>query len=89
MQGVGRLTSYILFAAANTVDLSIVILLNGDCRLVRAFDQDVDFALGSSADRADGETVRVPVGEGRRLVGRHFFARATGPGPCRITQRGV
>lgn len=57
--------------------------------VLRAFDQDVDFALGSSADQADGETVRVPVGEGRRLVGRHFFARATGPGPCRITQRGV
>ena len=57
--------------------------------VVRAFDQDVDFAVGATADQPDGDTVRVPVGEGRRLIGRHFFARATGPGACRITQRGV
>ena len=57
--------------------------------VVRAFDQEVEISLGDSADAPSGETTRVPAGEGRRLVGRHFFVRGTVPGPCRITQRGL
>ena len=68
---------------------------DGDARkdlevVVRAFDREVEFALGTGADAPDGDAVAVPAGEGRRLVGRHFFVRATaGGGACRITYRGI
>jgi len=58
--------------------------------VVRAFDQDVQFTIGTGADAPGTEPVTVPNGEGRRLVGRHFFVRpATAGSPCRITQRGL
>lgn len=57
--------------------------------VLRAFDQDVEFAIGADANGPEGDTVRVPAGEGRRLQGRHFYARATANGPCRITRRGI
>jgi hypothetical protein len=57
--------------------------------VLRAFDQDVEFVKGQDAETPGPDPVRVPVGEGRRLVGRHFFARPTGQGACRITRRGL
>ena len=58
--------------------------------VLRAFDQDVEFATGKGANQPDDESVTVPRGEGRRLTGRHFFARPTAPGAaCRVTQRGL
>jgi hypothetical protein len=59
--------------------------------VLRAFDVPVLFACGEERSRPrEEDAVRVPVGEGRRLVGRHFFARpvaadATG----RVTVRGL
>lgn len=58
--------------------------------IVRSFDREVEFAAGESADAPDGEPVRVPVGQGRRLAGRHFFVRPAEAGAdCRISYRGV
>ena len=58
--------------------------------VVRAFDQDVLFTTGATPDTPDGQSVTVPNGEGRRLVGRHFFVKPTAAGSaCRITQRGL
>jgi hypothetical protein len=57
--------------------------------VVRAFDQDVEIVLGEDSSTPGSGVVRVPAGEGRRLVGRHFFARATRDGACRISRRGL
>lgn len=60
------------------------------CELVlRSFDQDVEFAIGSGENAPDTEPVLVPAGEGRRLKGTYFYVRPTSPGQaCRITHRG-
>ncbi len=57
--------------------------------IVRAFEGNVLFATGSGPDQPDGEPVDVPVGEGRRLSGKHFFARPRDPGGCLLSYRGV
>ncbi len=55
--------------------------------VLRSFDHDVDFTTGSTEGEADGEPVRVPTGEGRRLEGLHFFVRSDQPG--RVSYRGI
>lgn len=58
--------------------------------VLRAFDREVRFRVGSASDAPDGEEVAIPFGEGRRLAGLHFFARPAAPGaPCRISYRGI
>ncbi len=61
--------------------------------IVRAFDAAIRFTDGEGPDAlpADDAGVVVPAGEGRRLVGRHFFARPLDPrGPePRISLRGL
>ena len=58
--------------------------------VVRAFDGDVLAVAGSTPDAPDGEPVLVPRGEGRRVVGLHFFVRPAEPvGPRLITYRGI
>jgi hypothetical protein len=58
--------------------------------VVRAFDGDVVAATGSADAAPDGEPVRIPTGEGRRLTGLHFFVRPAPPiGPRLITYRGI
>ena len=57
--------------------------------VVRAFDGDVLLATGETDAAPDGEGTRVPRGQGRRLEGRHFFARPASPvGPRLVTYRG-
>ncbi len=62
--------------------------------ILRAFDCDVEFAVGEAGPAGSGDTgvpmgepVTVPVGEGRRLAGKHFFARAASS--CRVSYRGI
>lgn len=55
--------------------------------ILRAFDCDVEFAIGEGEGVPTGEPVTVPVGEGRRLQGKHFFARAAVA--CRVSYRGI
>ena len=55
--------------------------------VVRAFDADVEFATGDGPGTPSSTPLHVPVGEGRRLEGRHFFVRATTP--TRISYRGI
>ena len=59
--------------------------------IVRAFDGPVRFTTGSTAESADpAAAVHVPRGEGRRLVGRHFFAQPAEPASsCLIAVRGI
>lgn len=58
--------------------------------VVRAFEGPVFAATGSEEKGPDREPVLVPDGEGRRLVGRHFFVRPAAPlGPRLITHRGL
>ncbi|MDA1193933.1 MAG: hypothetical protein O2894_02000 [Planctomycetota bacterium] len=58
--------------------------------IVRAFDREVDFAIGAGAEGPGQDASRIPPGEGRRLEGRHFYVRPTVAGaPCRISYRGV
>lgn len=58
--------------------------------IVRSFDRAVEFAAGDAADAPSADPVVVPVGEGRRLEGRHFFVRPKESGaPCRISYRGI
>ena len=58
--------------------------------VVRAFESDVLFATGTDDKAPDGEPVEVPMGEGRRLAGRHFFVRPARPDrPALITHRGL
>ena len=58
--------------------------------VVRAFDGDVLAATGTDESAPDQEAVRVPHGEGRRLVGHHFFVRPAPPaGPRLISYRGI
>ena len=58
--------------------------------VVRAFDGAVLAATGSTDDAPDGEEVLVPSGEGRRLVGSHFFVKSAPPvGSRLITYRGI
>lgn len=58
--------------------------------VVRAFDREVEFAVGDGADAPTGAPIAVPLGEGRRLEGRHFFVRPVAAGaPCRISYRGL
>ena len=58
--------------------------------VVRAFDGDVLYATGESERAPEGEPVRVPAGEGRRLEGRHFFVRPAPPeSPRLISHRGL
>jgi hypothetical protein len=51
----------------------------------------VDVAPSDSDRMPDKDPVRVPAGEGRRVVGRWFFARPAEPslGPCLISYRGL
>lgn len=58
--------------------------------VIRAFEGPVLAATGSSDKAPDREPVLVPRGQGRRLVGRHFFVRPAPPvGPRLITHRGL
>jgi hypothetical protein len=58
--------------------------------VLRAFDGSVQFATGSTARTADGPPVTVASGDGARLSGLHFFARAAAVGgPVRVVVRGV
>jgi hypothetical protein len=47
--------------------------------VVRAFGFPVLAAVGSGENTPDVEPILVPSGQGRRLVGRHFFARPADP----------
>ncbi len=55
--------------------------------VVRSFDAEIEFTSGSTADAPDGDPVRVPAGEGRRLEGLHFFVRSSSS--CRASYRGL
>jgi len=55
--------------------------------VIRAFDVDVEAATGTQNATPDCQPVRVPRGEGRRLVGLHFFVRS--PTAGRISMRGL
>jgi hypothetical protein len=59
--------------------------------VVRSFEHPVAVAAGESDRMPDKDAVRVPAGEGRRVVGRWFFARPAEPslGPCLISYRGL
>jgi hypothetical protein len=58
--------------------------------VVRAFEGAVLAATGSGPNAPDADPVTVPEGEGRRLVGRHFFVRpAGGDGSRLISYRGL
>lgn len=47
--------------------------------VIRAFGQPALCAVGDGERGPDAEPVLVPVGQGRRLVGRHFYARPADP----------
>jgi hypothetical protein len=58
--------------------------------VIRAFEGGALAATGPTEKAPEGEGVDVPEGEGRRLVGRHFFARPARPdAPCLISYRGL
>ena len=58
--------------------------------VIRAFEHDVLIATGGGANAPDSEPLNVPVGQGRRVEGRHFFARPAPPErPCLISYRGL
>jgi hypothetical protein len=58
--------------------------------ILRSFERSVLFATGSGESQPDAEPVVVPSGEGRRLEGRHFFARPAPPeAPCLVSYRGL
>ena len=58
--------------------------------VVRAFDRDAMARTGTSRNDPDGEEVLIPVGQGRRLIGKHFFAKPAGNHDrCLISYRGV
>lgn len=57
--------------------------------IVRPYDAAILFATGSGEGAPDGEPLEVPQGEGRRLVGKHFFVRLAGSGPTRVYHRGL
>ena len=58
--------------------------------VLRAYDHPIEFATGATEREPDGEQTSVPRGEGRRLTGRHFFARPRSPAQsCRISVRGI
>ena len=58
--------------------------------VIRTFEGPVLVATGSEEKEPDREPVLVPDGEGRRLVGRHFFVRPAPPlGPRLISHRGL
>ena len=59
--------------------------------VIRTFDGEIEGATGSGPGAPDGDPVRVPPGEGRRLIGRHFFVRLPegAAGPCRVSHRGL
>ncbi|MFM8387367.1 MAG: hypothetical protein ACKOCB_11205 [Planctomycetia bacterium] len=47
--------------------------------VVRAFEGSVLVAVGENDRAPDTEPVLVPAGQGRRMCGFHFFARAAAP----------
>ena len=47
--------------------------------VVRAFEEPLLCAVGQGEGSPDTEPVLVRPGEGRRLVGQHFFARPADP----------
>ena len=57
--------------------------------VVRAFEGAAQAAVGEGPDAPGDEVVDVPVGEGRRLEGRHFFARPAKGGFCLMSYRGI
>ena len=58
--------------------------------VIRAFEGPVLVATGADEKAPAGEPVLVPDGEGRRLIGRHFFVRPAPPlGPRLISHRGL
>ena len=58
--------------------------------VVRAVDGPLLVATGTDDGAPSSEAVFVPTGEGRRLCGRHFFAKAAPPvGPRLLTYRGM
>jgi hypothetical protein len=58
--------------------------------VIRTFEGPVLVATGPDEKGPDREPVLVPDGEGRRLVGRHFFVRPAPPvGPRLISYRGL
>ena len=58
--------------------------------VVRAFEAPVLVAVGMNDRAPDSEPVLVPLGEGRRLCGSHFFARPLEAlRPAIVTVRGL
>lgn len=58
--------------------------------VIRAFEGNVLTAIGEGESTPTSEPVAVPEGEGRRLVGRHFFVRPAPPErACLISFRGM
>lgn len=58
--------------------------------VVRAFESPALLAIGEDAGAPDSEPVLVPVGQGRRVIGRHVFARsASADRPSLVTFRGM
>jgi hypothetical protein len=57
--------------------------------VVRAFEAPVLVAIGENDRAPDTEPVLVPVGQGRRLCGQHFFARPAEGAAAVVTFRGL
>ena len=57
--------------------------------VVRAFDGAACMAIGEGPDGPTGDPVDVPEGEGRRLEGRHFYAKPATGNSCLISYRGI
>jgi hypothetical protein len=58
--------------------------------VIRSFDHAALAATGEGPNAPDTPPVEVRPGEGRRLAGRHFFARPASPdAPSLISYRGI
>jgi hypothetical protein len=58
--------------------------------VVRAFERPLLCAVGDAERGPDTEPILVPAGQGRRLVGNHFFCRPADPaGGGLVTYRGL
>jgi len=58
--------------------------------VVRAFEHDVLGAVGDGPSAPSSEPVVVPLGQGRRLEGKHFFVKPAPPArACLISHRGL
>ena len=57
--------------------------------VVRAFDRPALAAIGNDDQSPADDPVPIPVGEGRRLEGKHFFAKPAEGAGCLISFRGI